>query len=72
MLFDSHPGGSSQDMPCGMFVRRKSEDNFTREYPLPYSAVSTEWLANLEHTLGIEIEHARNAENIVLDQNVYQ
>ena len=47
-------------MPCGIFIRRRSEDNFTREYPLPQSAVSTEWLANLEHTQNIEIEHARN------------
>ena len=53
-------GGTSQEMPCGMFIRRRGEENFTKEYPLPQSAVSTEWLAHLEYTLNIEIEHARN------------
>ena len=47
-------------MPCGIFNRGRSEDNFSREYLLPHSAVSTERLANLEHTQNIEIEHARN------------
>ena len=47
-------------MPCGMFIRRRAEENFTREYPTPNSAAATEWLANLEHSLDIEIQHARN------------
>ena len=47
-------------MPCGLFIRRRCEENFTREYPVPTSAVATEWLANLEHTLDISIQHARN------------
>ena len=47
-------------MPCGMFIRRKAEDNFTRQYPHPLSQVSTEWLATVEHTEDIVIQHARN------------
>lgn len=57
---NTNAGGTSQEMPCGMFIRRKSEENFTREYPLPYSAASTEWLANIEYTQHIQIDHARN------------
>lgn len=47
-------------MPCGMFIRRRAENNFTKEYPGPFSFVATEWLANIEHEEGIEIQHARN------------
>ena len=47
-------------MPCGMYLRRRVEENFTREYPGPISFTSTEWLANVEHDLGIEIQHTRN------------
>lgn len=53
-------GGTSQEMPCGMFIRRRSEENFKKEYPLPHSAVSTEWLAHVENTQNVEIQHARN------------
>ena len=47
-------------MPTGMYIRRKAEHNFVKQYPTPLSASATEWLANLEHTLGLEIQHARN------------
>ena len=47
-------------MPCGMFIKRKAENNFIKEYPSPISQASTEWLATIEHTENIEIVHARN------------
>ena len=47
-------------MPCGMYLRRKAEDGFSKQYPTPISNVATEWLATLEHDLGIEILHLRN------------
>ncbi len=47
-------------MPCGFYLRRKAEDNFTKTYPGPLSFVSTEWLSNVEHDEGIRIQHARN------------
>ena len=47
-------------MPCGMFIRRKAERNFVKEYPTPISSVSTEWLANIEFTENKYIQHARN------------
>ncbi|NRB81933.1 MAG: hypothetical protein HRU38_25295 [Saccharospirillaceae bacterium] len=31
-----------------------------KEYPTPISSISTEWLANVEHTQNINIQHARN------------
>ena len=47
-------------MPCGMFIRRKADDNFKKVYPVPMSFVSTEWLAHIESTQGLSIQHARN------------
>ena len=47
-------------MPTGMYIRRKADQNFIKEYPTPLSAAATDWLANLEHSLGIDIQHARN------------
>ena len=55
-----YEGCTSQNMPTGVFIRRRAEKNFTREYPTPTSAVATEWLANLEHTAGLVIQHNRN------------
>ena len=43
-------------MPSGMFIRRRSENNFVKEYP----SVATEWLADLEQHENISIQHARN------------
>ena len=53
-------GCTGQAMPCGMFLRRRVEENFTKEYPNPTSSTATACLANLEHNLGIEIQHLRN------------
>ena len=50
----------AQKMPCGMYIRRKAEDNFIRQYPTPVSYGATEWLATVEHNNNIQIEHARN------------
>ena len=50
----------AQEMPCGMYIRRRREENFTKQYPTPISSVSTEWLAYIEDRDGIEIQHARN------------
>ena len=47
-------------MPTGMYIRRKCEHNFVKEYPGPLSSVATEWLADLEYTMGVDIQHARN------------
>jgi len=47
-------------MPCGMFVRRRAEHNFIKEYPTPVSSVATEWLADLERREAINIQQARN------------
>ncbi|KAL5252197.1 hypothetical protein ACHWQZ_G015102 [Mnemiopsis leidyi] len=51
---------TSQNMPCGFYVRRRSENNFIKEYPTPISSVATEWLADLEHRENTTIQHARN------------
>lgn len=47
-------------MPTGLYIRRKREENFVKEYPTPISSKATEWLANIEHTEDIHIQHARN------------
>lgn len=47
-------------MPTSMFLRRRSENGFKKEYPTPISFISTECLANIEHTQNIHIVHARN------------
>ena len=60
IIYPISKGCTSQTMPCGMFVRRRAEYNFIREYPGPMSAAATEWLANLEHSLSIKIQHGRN------------
>lgn len=47
-------------MPTGIYIRRKKEENFIKEYPSPMSYIATEWLANIECTENINIQHARN------------
>lgn len=47
-------------MPCGLYVRRRREDGFVKTYPTPISHAATEWLANVESTHNIHIQHARN------------
>lgn len=56
----SFPGCTSQDMPCGFYIRRRSEQNFIKEYPSPTSSAATEWLADMEHRQNTTIQHARN------------
>lgn len=46
--------------PCGMFIRRRAENGFCKEYPTQHSYVSTQWLAFLESSQKIAIQHARN------------
>ena len=47
-------------MPTSMYIRRRMENMFTKEYLTPISSSSTECLANIEHTHNINIQHARN------------
>ena len=60
----------SEDMPCGMFIRRRASKTidgvlrsdlpFIREYPGVFSKAATDWLAWVETTEGVSIKHARN------------
>ena len=47
-------------MPTGMFIRRRAENFFRKEYPHPVFKKCADWLSHLESTQGIEIQHARN------------
>lgn len=47
-------------MPTGMYIRRRHDNSFKREYPLPISGVCIEWLAHVASTANIDIQHARN------------
>ena len=47
-------------MATGMYIRRRADENFKKEYPSPISFAATEWLADIEHRENIHIEHARN------------
>jgi len=47
-------------MATGLYIRRRIEDNFQKEYPKPLSFVASEWLADVEHRESIHIDHARN------------
>ena len=47
-------------MATGMYIRRRADENFKKEYPSPISFAATEWLADIEHRENIQIEHARN------------
>ena len=51
-------------MPCGMYIRRKCEENFIKQYPTPISAISTEWLAHIEERDNVDIHHARNGSEV--------
>ena len=51
---------TAQDMATGMYIRRRADENFKKEYPSPISFAATEWLADIEHRENIHIEHARN------------
>lgn len=50
----------AEEMPCGMYIRRKREDGFVKMYPTPLSGASTEWLSYLEKEGPLKIIHARN------------
>lgn len=47
-------------MATGMYIRRRAEESFKKEYPSPISCAATEWLADVEHRENVQIEHARN------------
>ena len=47
-------------MGTGLYIRRRAENSFVKEYPSPVSFAATEWLANTENDGNISIEHARN------------
>ncbi|KAL5262624.1 hypothetical protein ACHWQZ_G008128 [Mnemiopsis leidyi] len=51
---------TAQDMATGIYIRRRADDNFKKEYPSPISFAATEWLADVEHRENIRIDHARN------------
>ena len=50
----------SENMPCGMYVRRRSEEGFKKEYPTPLSNECIQWLTYIEETEKIDIQHAKN------------
>ena len=50
----------AQNMPTGIYIRRREGESFKKEYPFPLSAVSTEWLACIEQEQAVNIQHARN------------
>ena len=50
----------TQPMPCGMYIRRRESTNFYKEYPTAISKASTDWLAYVEESEGISIQHNRN------------
>lgn len=50
----------AQDMPCGMYIRRRGENLFVKEYPTPVSCSSTDWLAYVEQRDNVAIQHSRN------------
>ena len=47
-------------MPTGLFIRRRAENNFIKEYPSPWFQKATNWLAHIEVTENRLIQHARN------------
>ncbi|KAL5265864.1 hypothetical protein ACHWQZ_G002033 [Mnemiopsis leidyi] len=51
---------TAQDMATGLYIRRRAENSFCKEYPFPLSSVATEWLADIEYNEQISIQHARN------------
>ena len=70
ILFQLYLKAISEDMPCGMFIRRRASKmidgvlrsnlSFIREYPGVFSKAATDWLAWVETTEGGSIKHARN------------
>ena len=64
-------GCMGQQMPCGMFLRRRADNRFIREYPSQISFAALQWLAHLEETKGITIQHARRGgEKRIGDKNI--
>ena len=49
-----------QDMPTGVFVRRKSEDNFKAKQAQKYGIMATEWLDWKARSDGVNIIHKFN------------
>ena len=50
----------AEESPCGMYIRRKAEDGFVKQYPSKHSYTATQWLAYLESENDMDIQHARN------------
>ena len=50
----------AEECPCGMYVRRRAENGFVKEYPTPQSYAATDWLAHIEVEDNLHIQHARN------------
>lgn len=64
-------GCMGESMPCGMFLRRSAENRFIRDYPNQISFIALQWLAHLEDTKGITIQHARvGGEKRLGDKNI--
>lgn len=47
-------------MPTGVAIRRRLETNFTKQYDYPLSSACSKWLAYIETSQEITIQHARN------------
>ena len=52
----------AKEMPCNTFIRRRAENSFKKEYPTTVSAECIEWLAWIETSTGISIQHAKNGQ----------
>ena len=50
-----------QEMPTSMFIRRRQETGFTKEYPTINSNVAIEWLEYVATSENTYIAHARNS-----------
>ncbi len=54
-----YSGCMAEQMPCGMFVRRKRENRFFKEYPTATSHIASEWLSYVEDSNNVILQHAR-------------
>ena len=58
-------------MPCAMYIRRRSENLFKKEYPFPLSCAATDWLAYIESSEGLTIQHLRNGSEFKIDNKIF-
>ena len=64
-------GCMAEECPCGMYLRRRAENGFMKEYPTKQSYAATQWLAHIESEHGIHIQHVRNgSEHRVGDKKI--